>query len=204
MMIVYFDHTASERTTTNARFRFCSFLVIILFSIFFSQEVHAGVRAEIRDIVVNNSNDDLLLYLTVENAFQSEMEEGIYNGIPASFTFFVSLREVRDGRPGKKIVSMEFDHVLAYDSLKEVFTLRFSEDNTSLIVNNLGKAKALMTEVSGVKVVDLARLRPDSGYVLSVKVRLERKTLPLFFHYLIPFWQLRDEETDWYHVKFRY
>ena len=202
MMPVYFDPTSHKITTTRFWLRF--FLVIIVCGAFFDQEVQAAARAEIKDIVVNNSSEDLLLYLTVDKAFRPEMEEGIYNGIPASFTYFVSLREMEGGRPGKKVVSMEFDHVLSYDSLKEVFSLYFSESNTTLTVDSLAEAEALMTEVNGVKIVALTRLRPNSKYFISVKVRLERKTLPLFFHYLIPFWQLRDEETDWHYVEFRY
>ncbi|MCK4837937.1 MAG: DUF4390 domain-containing protein [Desulfobulbaceae bacterium] len=190
--------------TSRSRFCWRLFLVMALFSAFFGQEVRAAAKAEIRDIVVNNSSEDLLLYMVVDKAFRQEMEEGIYNGIPASFTFFVSLREVADGRPGKQLTSLEFDRVLSYDSLKEVFNLHFSENNTALTVTSLAEAEALMTEVNGVKITGLAQIKPGSKYFLSVKVRLERKTLPLFFHYLIPFWQLRDEETDWHYVEFRY
>lgn len=201
-MFVYSDHITSK--TTKSRFWLRLFLVMALFGVFSGQEVQAAAKAEIRDIVVNNSSEDLLLYMVVDKAFRPEMEEGIYNGIPATFTFFVSLREIEEGRPGKQIVSMEFDHVLSYDSLKEVFSLDFSENNTSLTVASLAEAEALMTEVNGVKIVGLTQIKPGSKYFLSVKVRLERKTLPLFFHYLIPFWQLRDEETDWHYVEFRY
>lgn len=190
--------------TSKARPLLRLILLLTLSTLFFCQAARAAVKADIRDIVVNNSNDQLLLYLTVAKAFRPEMEEGIMNGIPASFTFFVSLREMEDGRPGKQVVSVEFDHVLSYDSLKEVFNLRFSETNTSFSLNTLKEAKNLMTEVNGFRIVDLTQLRPDARYFLSVKVRLERKTLPLFFHYLIPFWQLRDEETDWYYVEFKY
>jgi hypothetical protein len=179
-------------------------LIIMLCGLSFSPAVQASAEAEIRDIVVSNSSVDLLLYLTVDGALRAEMVEGILNGMPASFTFFVSLREFEDGKPGKQATGLEFDHVLSYDSLKEVFRLHFSETNTSLAIGSLEKAKELMAEVNGVKIVDLARLRPNSKYVLGVKVRLERKTLPLFFHYLIPFWQLRNEETDWHYVEFRY
>lgn len=197
---------SNQRTfrTSKARPLLRLILLLTLITLFFCQAASAAVKADIRDIVVNNSNDQLLLYLTVAKAFRPEMEEGIMNGIPASFTFFVSLREMEDGRPGKQVVSVEFDHVLSYDSLKEVFNLRFSETNTSFSLNTLTEAKNLMTEVNGFRIVDLTKLRPDARYFLSVKVRLERKTLPLFFHYLIPFWQLRDEETDWYYVEFKY
>lgn len=179
-------------------------LLIMAFCLIPGLEVQAAAKAEIRDIVVNNSSEDLLLYMVVDKAFQPEMEEGIYNGIPALFTFFASLREVDEGRPGKKIVDMEFDHMLSYDSLKEVFILDFSENNTSLTVDNLIEAETLMSEVNGVKIADLTQVIPGKQYSLSVKVRLKRKTLPLFFHYLIPFWQLNDEETDWHYVEFKY
>ena len=196
---------ASEILKTNI-FRLLAFTVIVmvLCGMPFHNEARAEDKAAINDIVVSNSDRDLLLYLNVDHAFRPEMEEGILNGIPASFTFFVSLREVDSGKPGKQVVSLEFDHVLSYDPLKELFSLEFSEDNSSLTADNLSKAKRLMTDVNGVKVVDLSRLKPGNDYFLSAKARLERKTLPLFFHYLIPFWKLRDYETDWYYVEFRY
>jgi hypothetical protein len=183
-------------------FGFVPLLMLIVF--FFGFEGQAGAQAEIKNIVVGNSREDLLLYLEVDKAFRDEIVEGIFNGIPASYTFLVSLREVEDGRPGRQVTKMEFDRVLSYDSLKEVFNLRFSEDSSFVTVDKFEKAKALMTEVNGVKVVKLAHLEPGTVYFLSVKVRLERKNLPLFFQYLVPFWQLRDEETDWQYVKFRY
>jgi len=189
---------------SNNRFLLRFLLLVLVSGLFSPQGVQAGAKAEIRDIVVSNSSEDLLLYLQVEQAFKAEMVQGVLNGIPASFTFFVSLREIQDGRPSKQVASLEFDHVLSYDSLKEVFELRFSENKTSATVADLDKAKDMMTEVNGVKIVGLDQLQRDAEYFLSVKVRLERKTLPLFIHYLIPFWQLRDEETDWYYVEFRY
>lgn len=187
------------------RLRFRVVLFIAMLGFFtFQAAARAADGAVIRDIVVGNSGQDLLLYLNVDKAFRPEMEEGVLTGIPASFTFFVSLREVAEGRPGRQIVSQEFDHVLSYDSLKEVFSLRFSENNTAMTIDSMARAKKLMAQVNGAKIVDLASLKPGSAYFLSVKVRLERKTLPLFFHYLIPFWQLRDYETDWQYVEFRY
>jgi hypothetical protein len=197
-----------KATETLKTGTYCFQLFIIMAVVFcaglFPAQVGAEDKAAINDIVVSNSDRNLLLYLTVDKAFRPEMEKGVLNGIPASFTFFVSLREVDNGKPGKQVVSLEFDHVLSYDPLKELFSLEFSEDNSSLTADNLSKAKRLMTDVNGVKVVDLSRLKPGNEYFLSVKARLERKTLPLFFHYLIPFWKLRDYETDWYYVEFRY
>ena len=187
-----------------SRVMLCLVMAMMLCGGLLYTDAMAEEKAVLSDIVVSNSDNDLLLYFNVANAFRPEMEEGVLNGIPASFTFFVSLREVDKGRPGKQVISLEFDHVLSYDPLKELFSLEFSEDNTALTADSLPKAKKLMTDVNGVKVVALTRLKPGSEYFLSVKARLERKTLPLFFHYLIPFWKLRDYETDWHYVEFRY
>ncbi len=167
-------------------------------------DVQAAEKSMIKGMVVSNSSEDLLLNLSVENAFRPGVEEGVVNGIPALFTFYVTLREMKEGRPGKQIVSLEFDHTLSYDSLKELFLVDCSESNTSLATESFSKARDLMSEVNGARILSLAQLKPGSDYSLSVKVRLERKTLPLFFHYLIPFWKLRDYVTDWYNVEFRY
>ncbi len=168
-----------------------------------STEVRAAGDAIIKDIVVSNSSSDLLLYLMVDNAFRSDMEEGLLNGIPATFTFYVNLKEVRKGMTSKELVSLSFDHTLSYNSLKEEFSLEFSENNSRSVAKNIAEAKSMMAEVNGVKVVDLSRLKSGGQYFLEVKARLERKTLPFFIHYLVPFWSLRDYETDWHYVEFR-
>jgi hypothetical protein len=161
-------------------------------------------KPSIRDLVVNNSARDLLLYLQVADTFRPEMDEEILNGIPATFTFLVSLREVEGGRPGRQLAELTFDHTLSYDVLKEEFHLRLSEHDTDLICSDLTRAKKLMSEVNDAKVVPLSALAPGREYFLSAKVKLERKTMPPFFQYLVPFWQLGDYETDWRYVQFKF
>jgi len=161
-------------------------------------------QPEIKDLVVSNSTGHLLLYLLVGEAFRPELEEGVLNGIPVTFTFLISLREVQGGRPGRQLAELAFDHTLSYDVLKEEFHLRMSENNTTLTCGDLPRAKKLMAEVSDARILALTALTPGREYFLSAKVKLERKTLPRFFHYLIPFWQLGDYESDWQYVQFKY
>jgi len=47
----------------------------------------------------------------------------------------------------------------------------------------------------------LKEIAPNSSYVIKVKAKLARKTLPLYFHYLIPFTSLWDFETKWHELK---
>jgi len=57
-----------------------------------------------------------------------------------------------------------------------------------------------MSEVSGFEILPLTEIDPDSTYKIKVKAKLARKTLPLYFHYLIPFASLWDFETEWHEL----
>ena len=161
-------------------------------------------KAVVRDLVVANSSRDLLLYCQVGDVFRPEMETGVLNGIPASLTFLVSLHELKDGQPGRPLADLSLNHTLSYDALREEFRLNLTEAPEVKTCAKLERARRLLSEVNGAKVIPLASLIPGAIYDLTVKVRLERKSLPLFLNYLVPFWQLGDYESDWYHVQFKY
>ena len=166
--------------------------------------VHAE-DATIKDMVVNNSSNKVLLYLTVIDAFTDDMEKGIQNGIPATFTYYIKLYKKRKGWLDTEVDSHTFTRTLTYDNLKEEYNIVFlDKDNNSLTVKNIDDAKAAMTELNGFQATSLDNLTPGSSYLLKVKASLAKKTLPLYFHYLIPFWRLWDFETDWHSVEFRY
>jgi len=161
-------------------------------------------KATIKDLFVNNSDTHLLLYLSVRDCFTPEMETGIQNGIPATFTYFVDLYKIRKAWPDQKLASHVFHHTLTYDNLKEEYTVLFSPNNKKLITKSREEAKMLMSEIDGFRIIKMSRLTPDESYIVKVKAKLAKKTLPLYFHYLIPFSSLWDFETDWYTLKFRY
>lgn len=161
-------------------------------------------EASIEDLFVSNSDTDLLLYLTVRDCFTAEMENGLHNGISATFTFYVDLYQAKQAWPDRKIVSHVFNRTLTYDNLKEEYSIISSTNNKNATTQSLIQAKTLMSQVMDFRVINLDRLDPDVTYKLRVKVKLAKKTLPLYFHYLIPFSSLWDFETDWHTIDFRY
>ena len=133
------------------------------------------------------------------------MEEGIKNGIPVSFTFYVELLRNRKGWLNQEVVSLEFDHTLSFDTLKEEYSVVLLENPDQVIrTQSFGEAQDKMSRINGLAVSSLSSLQPDGEYRLRVKAKLAEKKLPLYFHYVIPFWGLWDFETDWYSVEFRY
>jgi hypothetical protein len=161
-------------------------------------------NATIEELIVTNSSTDLLLFLTVNNAFTKQMEEGIKNGIPVTFNFYVKLEKKRTWM-NQELVSLRFDHTLSYDTLKEEYSIVRSEmAGQPFRTKSLAEAKKAMAQLNGPPVSPLKALLPEAGYLLRVKAKLAEKTLPLYFHYVIPFWSLWDFETEWYTVEFRY
>jgi len=168
------------------------------------QAAHAQ-NATIDELIVTNSSTDLLLFLTVNNAFTKQMEEGIKNGIPVTFNFYVKLEKKRNTWMNQELVSLRFDHTLSYDTLKEEYSIVRSEQAGQTVrTKSLAEAKKAMAQLNGPPVSPLKALQPEAGYLLRVKAKLAEKTLPLYAHYVIPFWSLWDFETEWYTVEFRY
>ena len=159
-------------------------------------------EATITDLTVSNSETQLLLYLSVHDCFTEEMETAIHNGIPATFTFYVELYQRRKAWPDQKVSSKNFNHVMEYDSLKKEYQVHRDERKGRKLTSSLLEAKTLMSEINGYEFFPLAELDANSEYVVKVKAKLAKKTLPLYFHYLIPFSSLWDFETNWYELVF--
>ncbi|MDG4476428.1 DUF4390 domain-containing protein [Thiovibrio frasassiensis] len=179
--------------------------LLLALAIFFGGgESALAQNATIEELIVTNSSTDLLLFLTVNNAFTKQMEEGIRNGIPVTFSFYVKLEHKRMWM-NQEFVSLQFDHTLSYDTLKEEYSIVRSElPGQTFRTKTLGEAKKAMAQLNGPPISPLKLLQPEAGYLLRVKARLAEKTLPLYFHHVIPFWSLWDFETEWYTVEFRY
>jgi hypothetical protein len=187
-----------------SRHLFCSLLLslflCLLTNLILARTLYAQ-DATITDFTVSNSDSHLILYLTVTDCFTDDMEVAIHNGIPATFTYYVDIYKQRSNWPDKKIRKYEFNHIMGYDSLKKEYNIYRDEKNNSRLTTSLDEAKILMSEINGFKILPLNEIDPDSSYIIKVKAKLTRKTLPLYFHYLIPFTFLWDFETKWYQLK---
>lgn len=187
------------------QFRVFSSLLLALALFWGGGQPALAQNATIEELIVTNSSKDLLLFLTVNNAFTKQMEEGIKNGIPVTFNFYVKLERKRNTWLNQQLVSLQFDHTLSYDTLKEEYSIvRSDTSGQTFRTKSLAEAKKAMAQLNGPPIVPLKSLLPEAGYLLRVKAKLAEKTLPLYFHYVIPFLSLWDFETEWYTVEFRY
>jgi len=164
-----------------------------------------AAEATLSDIIVTNTQEDLLVFFDIQGCFTREMEEAILNGIPTTFTIIIRLYKTRTLWFDGSISSLRLEHTIKYDSLKNEFRVTRSEDNNKeLVFKEFEAAKKVMAEISDIKVVPLKELQRNSKYQLRVKAELEKVRLPLYLHYVLFFVTLWDFETDWYTVDFTY
>ena len=161
--------------------------------------------ATLTNIIVTNTRDDLLIYLTVEGAFREKMKNAILSGVPTTFSFFIQLYRVRNLWPDKEIGEIDITHTIKYNNLKKEFIITRSwENNQPIVTKSFKEARKLMSEVDGLKVAALSRLEKGSQYQIRAKAQLSKLTLPFYLHYVLFFVSLWDFETDWYTIEFIY
>ena len=51
------------------------------------------------------------------------MLEGVRNGIPVTFSFFIDLEQVRNNWPDATLAEYTITHTLTYDSLKKKYSI---------------------------------------------------------------------------------
>ena len=179
-------------------------LLLFCFLLWFPSPLQAA-EATLSDIIVTNTQEDLLVFFDIKGCFTREMEEAILNGIPTTFTIVIKLYRTRTAWRDASIASITLEHTIKYDSLKNEFRVtRSEEDNAEIVVKDFEAAKKAMAEIRNIRVVPLRELQERGKYQLRVKAELEKVRLPLYLHYVLFFVSLWDFETDWYTVDFIY
>lgn len=157
------------------------------------------------DLIITTSKTHLLLFGLINNGITEEMLQGLHNGIPIQFTFQVELNKTEKNWPDLQLVSMQFQHILTYDTLQENYRIETSEKNQKTeSFSELNDAIKAMNEINGLLVIELSKLLPDSSYQLRLKAELYEKTLPMKLHYIVPFVSWWDVKTDWHTIEFTY
>ena len=162
-------------------------------------------EASLTNITVSNTRDDLLLYLTLEDAFSEKLKKAILSGVPATFSFLAKLNSVRNIWFDKDIADIAVTHTIKYDNLKKEFIVRRSgRNNEPEVTKSFAEAQKWMSEVNSLKIIPLGQLEKGQQYQLRTKAEVSKQTLPYYLHYVLFFVSFWDIETDWYTIDFNY
>lgn len=161
--------------------------------------------AEIQDIRLVNTRDDLLTYFKVTQAFSEKINQAVMNGVSTTFSFYISLYKSDTGWLDKNISDVQIKSTIKYNSLKKEFSVHRSwKGETPVITQSFEEAKILMTEVDNLVITPLNRLNKGDKYQLRIKAELEKFTLPLSLHNIFFFVSYWNFETNWYLINFSY
>ncbi len=165
----------------------------------------ADNTAVIKNIKLANTRDDLLTYFDVKKAFTKKINQEVLNGIPTTFTFYVTLYKTQGTWFDKKISDIHIQSTLKYNSLKKEFSIsRPWKEENAVIVKTFDQARSMMTEVDNLKIVTLDKLSKGEKYQLRIKAKLDIVTLPLSLHKILGYISFWDFETNWYLINFTY
>ncbi len=162
-----------------------------------------AAKAELSDIIVTNTRDDVLVYFNVKNFFTMDVKEAILNGVSTKLTFYISLYRVRNFWPDEKLADLDIHHTIKYDNLKSEFTITRSERNSPIVVKSFVEAQKIMATVDDLRVIPLKELSKECRYQIRLKAELAKVSPPFYLHYILFFvsWNI---ETDWYTADFIY
>ncbi|MBS0014668.1 MAG: DUF4390 domain-containing protein [Desulfobacterales bacterium] len=185
------------------------FLLILLAVVLIPAMVPAGAaaqKARLTDMVVSNTRDDLLLFVTVKGAFTEQMKQAVLNGIPTSFSFIVRLEKSNVFvLPNTLVAEKKVTHTIKYESLKKQFVVRRSwEENRTLTTDSFEKARQWMSEIKSLRIAAIDRLQEGKKYRIRAKARLDTVELPFYLNYVFFFVSLWDFETNWHSIEFGY
>ncbi len=156
-----------------------------------------------KDITVTSSSKHLLLFAMLTNGFTDEMFQGLHSGLPIQFSFFIEMKQQEKNWKDDKLVSLEVKHVISYDTLKELYKVEIEESGKRFYTfQTLEEAQKAISEISGLKVIELSRLETNVSYTIRLRAELYKKTLPMGLHAVVPFVSWWDIKTRWYSVSF--
>jgi hypothetical protein len=179
------------------------FLFVVIGLAGFSTHAHA-IEPEIKDILITNDMENVLLYARLVNGFKPDMELAVLAGIPATFTMQLDVYQERSFTWDKKIFSQEIKRSIKYDNLKKIFNVFSSNKKEPVIFTEFESAQKAMADFNGIIAAPLSSLMKGKNYYVMIKVKMDKVRLPLHMEYVFVFVSYWDFETSWYRQNFSY
>jgi hypothetical protein len=191
----------------KAKYNFYRAVFVFLFII--SGIVAASVPAQaiepkIKDILITNNTENVLLYARLVNGFKPEMEMAVLAEIPATFTLHLEVYQTRSYVWDKKISEYEIKRTLKYDNLKKTFSIHTHGSAQPDVFSDLESAQKAMADFNGIAAAPLSSLTKGRNYYLMIKIKMDKVSLPLHMERVLFFVSYWDFETAWYRQNFSY
>lgn len=180
--------------------------IILIFLLFGSLSVPlqtCALEPKIRDVLITNDAENVLLYARLVNGFKPKMELAVLAGIPTIFTMWIEVYEERPLLWDKIITRKQIKRTIKYDNLKKTFSV-LTKNAEPDVFPNFESAQKAMSDFNGIVAVPMSSLVKGRSYYAMIQIKMDKVRLPLHMEYVFSFVSLWDFETSWYRQNFTY
>ena len=151
-----------------------------------------GTEGRLTKLIIDKNQVEVSI--KVEDCFNYDLEEMILNGIPVKFLFDIKLYCQTSYWFDQEISSLRINHVIKYDTLKDTFTINYSNKTKPPVeIDDLVEAELLVTSANNLKIETQKALDLKKDYYIKYKVEIKADTenshLPLYLDYLLKLFQ---------------
>jgi hypothetical protein len=171
---------------------------MVICLLFLAATAAFSAPARITDLVLRNSQSEVLVDLRIEDFFTEEMQAAVLKGIPINISFSISFYEVLDFWFDNKLAGKTEFHSIRYDALRKEYRVHSSwEKSAPVVEKDFLQAQQLFSEIKSLDIISLSRLKKGAHYQLRLKSGLQDRS---YLFSGAP-WEF---ETDWYTINFIY
>jgi hypothetical protein len=159
----------------------------------------AQERPILHQVMVTYTDQEVLLYSSLQGAFHRELLEAIESGMPMTITFHMKLYRKRGLWFDEEVLSKTIKHVVKYDALKNEY--RVSEINGLFSNIKVTKERPTMvrwmSEIDGQPLIPFHLLQPGEAYYVKVRADLQAVKSPFPLSHIPFLASLWDAGTSW-------
>lgn len=156
---------------TRSNFRPAGLIVFCLF--FLAATAACSAPARITDLVLRNSQSEIMVDFRIEDYFTQEMQATIRKGVPITILFSVALYEIRNYWFDNKLIDKTVFYRMHYDVLRKEYRIQPSwEKSDPVIEKDFLQARKFLSEIKGLDIVSLSKLKKGIHYQLRIKSEL--------------------------------
>ena len=158
-----------------------------------------GQRPTLHELVLTQTDQEVLLYISLEGGFHQELLEAVESGIPITITYYLKLYRKRGLWFDEEVLSKTIKHIVKYDALKKQY--RVSEINGIFSDMKLTKHEPTMvrwmSEIEGQPLIPFHLLQPNEEYYVRAMADLKAVKSPFPLSHIPFLASLWDTGTPW-------
>lgn len=174
-------------------------VAVLMFLTLIATVSPGGAGARIVDIIVTQSDEYLVVFARLKEAFIQDIEESIINGVPTTFTYQLRLMRRRALFPDATVATLTVKQRVAYDLLADEF--QFAQDDgtrgRTRVTKSYAEVQKWMAGLDGVRIAPRRLLEAGELYYVRIKAEIRSVSLIFPLNYLLFFISFFNFDTPW-------